>query len=253
MQRCSPEETVIIALDVESLNQAEKIIEATGERASLYKVGSELFTRCGPPAVKLLRDHSKEVFLDLKFHDIPNTVAGAVAAGAALGVKMLNVHASGGFEMMKAAAEGARRQGTGSAEGGSGGRRQKAPKVLAVTVLTSIDERILGEEVGCRRAVQEQVLHLAQLAKKAGLDGVVASPKEVALIRENLGGDFLIVTPGIRPLWAAKGDQKRVMTPAEAIRAGADYIVIGRPITASDDPKAAFDRIVAEIQPEFSG
>lgn len=253
MQRCSLDETIIIALNVESLDQAQKLIEATGDRARIYKVGSELFTRCGPAAVKLLKERGKDVFLDLKFHDIPNTVAGAVAAAVALGVKMLNVHASGGVEMMKAAAEAARPKKSGSEESRSMGESVGPPKVLAVTVLTSIDKKILENEVGCRRKVEEQVLHLARLAKEAGLDGVVASPKEVVLIRENLGRDFLIVTPGIRPLWAAKGDQKRVMTPAEAVRAGADHIVIGRPITASDDPKGAFDRILTEIEPEFRG
>jgi orotidine-5'-phosphate decarboxylase len=234
MHQRRPEETIIIALDVKSLEQASSLVETIGRRAVLYKVGSELFTCCGPPAVKLLRDHGKEVFLDLKFHDIPNTVAGAVAAAAGLGVKMLNVHASGGLEMMKAGAEAAKAAGN-------------AMKVLAVTVLTSIDEAILREDIGCRRPVEEQVVHLAKLARRAGLDGVVASPKETGAIRQSLGRDFLIVTPGIRPNWAAKGDQKRVTTPAEAIQAGADYIVIGRPVTGSDDPERALERILAEI------
>ena len=229
-----PEETILIALDVASLEQAKAVVQAVGERAIGYKVGSELFTRCGPAAVGFLKEQDKEVFLDLKFHDIPNTVAGAVAAAAELGVKMLNVHASGGMEMMRAAARAA-------------GESESRPRVLAVTVLTSIDQTILSEEVGCKRALEEQVLNLAKLASAAGLDGVVASPKEITIIRENLGPDFLIVTPGIRPAWAAKGDQKRVMTPAEALRAGADYIVIGRPITASPNPRDALERIIAEI------
>ncbi len=237
MERVRPEDAIIIALDVESLEQAKEIVQATGEAAVNYKVGFELFTRCGPAAVELLKEHGKEVFLDLKFHDIPNTVARAVAAASALGVKMLNVHASGGAEMMRAAAEAA----------GSGGSGER-PKVLAVTVLTSIDQGILKEEVGCNRSVEEQVVHLARIAAGAGLDGVVASPREIGVIRRNLGADFLIVTPGIRPLWAAKGDQRRVTTPGEAIRAGADYVVIGRPITASDDPKEALERIIEEIR-----
>ncbi len=234
MQQRRPEETIIIALDVTSLGRARDLIQALGGRAMLYKVGFELFTRCGPAAVDLLNGHGKGVFLDLKFHDIPNTVARAVASASRLGVKMLNVHASGGVEMMKAAVEAA-----GAAENG--------PKVLAVTVLTSLDDATLKGDIGCRRPVKEQVIHLAQLASKAGLDGVVASPREIGAIRENLGNDFLIVTPGIRPKWAAKGDQRRVTTPAEAIQAGADYIVIGRPVTASDDPRNALERILAEI------
>ncbi len=238
MEGIRPEERVIIALDVGSLDEAEKVVRATGERAVVYKIGSELFTRCGPSSVELLRKHGKEVFLDLKFHDIPNTVSRAVAAAAALGVKMLNVHAFGGAEMMRAAVEAARRAG-----GGEG------PKVLAVTVLTSIDESILGEDIGCPagRGVEEQVVHLAKVAAGSGLDGVVASAKEVAVIRQSVGSEFLIVAPGIRPRWAAKGDQRRVTTPAEALRAGADYIVVGRPVTASENPKEALERIIAEI------
>jgi orotidine-5'-phosphate decarboxylase len=234
MQERSPEQKILIALDVGSLEQATAVVQAVGERAVGYKVGSELFTRCGPAAVRFLTERGKEVFLDLKFHDIPNTVAGAVGAAAELGVRMLNVHASGGMEMMKAAARAAHASAS-------------RPRVLAVTVLTSIDQPILSEEVGCNRIVEEQVLHLARLACGAGLDGVVASPKEIAIIRENVGPDCLIVTPGIRPAWAARGDQRRVMTPAEAIRAGADYLVIGRPITGSSDPRDALERVIAEI------
>lgn len=234
MQQRRPEETILIALDVASLEQAKAMVQAVGERAVGYKVGSELFTRSGPAAVEFLEEQGKEVFLDLKFHDIPNTVARAVSAAAELGVSMLNVHASGGAEMMHAAARAAQ-------------ACASRPRVLAVTVLTSINQAILSEEVGCERAVEAHVLHLARLALAAGLDGVVSSPKEIAIIRESLGSDFLIVTPGIRPAWAAKADQKRVMTPAEAIRAGADYIVIGRPITASPNPRYAFERIIAEI------
>lgn len=234
MQQRRPEETILIALDVASLEQAKAMVQAIGNRAVGYKVGFELFTRCGPAAVEFLRKQNKEVFLDLKFHDIPNTVAGAVSAAADLGVRMLNVHASGGTEMMKAAVRAANAS-------------VSRPYVLAVTVLTSINQEILSEEVGCQRAVEAHVLHLARLASAAGLAGVVSSPKEIAIIRETLGPDFLIVTPGIRPAWAAKGDQKRVMTPAEAIRAGADYIVIGRPITANPNPRDALERIIAEI------
>ncbi len=242
MQPRCPEETIILALDVESLEDASRILQAAGDRARTFKVGSELFTRCGPSAVELVKKSGKDVFLDLKFHDIPNTVSRAVSAAAALGVKILNVHASGGFEMMKAAAEAARASGL-----------AMPPKILAVTILTSIDEKILSEEIGVRHNVEQQVLHLARLAASAGLDGVVASPKEVSAIRRHLGPDFLIVTPGIRPAWAARGDQRRVMTPAEAIMAGADYIVIGRPVTASENPREALDRIIAEISASQAG
>jgi orotidine-5'-phosphate decarboxylase len=236
MDALRPEERIIIALDVPTLDQADKIIQATAAHALTYKRGSQLFTASGPEAVRLLTNRRKHVFLDLKFHDIPNTVSGAVTAAAALGVKMLNVHASGGVEMMKAASQAAK----------SFPLAQR-PKLLAVTVLTSIDQPILSHDIGCRRSLEQQVLHLATLAATAGLDGVIASPEETPLIRETLGPDFLIVTPGIRPRWAAKGDQKRVMTPAQAIRAGADYIVIGRPVTANEDPQRALQRIIAEI------
>ncbi len=238
MKEIPPEERVIIALDVRSLDAAENVVRATGQRAVVYKIGSELFTRCGPSSVELVKRHGKEVFLDLKFHDIPNTVSRAVEAAASLGVKMLNVHASGGAEMMRAAVEAA----------GTAGSGQR-PKVLAVTVLTSIDEGILAEDIGCPagRGVEEQVVHLAELAAKSGLDGVVASAREASLIRQRVGSELLIVTPGIRPQWAARGDQRRITTPAEALRAGADYIVIGRPVTASADPKGALERIIAEI------
>jgi orotidine-5'-phosphate decarboxylase len=236
MKESRPEERVIIALDVGSLEEVESIVGAIGQRGVFYKIGSELFTRCGPASVAFLRERGKDVFLDLKFHDIPNTVSRAVTAAAALGAKMLNVHASGGAEMIRAAVEAARAAVNG-----------EPPKVLAVTVLTSIDQSILEDDMGCRRTIEEQVVHLASVAAKSGADGVIASPREVGLIRQNIGPEFLIVTPGIRPRWAAKGDQRRVTTPSEAFRAGADYIVIGRPVTASDSPKEAMERILAEI------
>lgn len=236
MQTPKAEEKVIIALDVASLDEARRVVELIGDQAVTYKIGFEFFTRCGPPAISLLRELGKEVFLDLKYHDIPNTVSKAVVAAAALDVKMLNVHASGGMAMMRAAAESAK------ATGGS-----RTPIVLAVTVLTSIDQAILEEEIGCSRPVEEQVAHFARLAAESGLDGVVASPKEIGIIRREVGPRFLIVTPGIRPLWAATGDQRRVTTPSQAVRAGADYLVIGRPVTASKDPRGALARILTEI------
>jgi orotidine-5'-phosphate decarboxylase len=210
---------LIVALDVENYQDAATIIHALRDVVDLFKVGSQLFTRVGPQIVEFLHDHGKECFLDLKFHDIPNTVAKAVESAIALEVRMLTLHARGGSEMLNAAAVVPNR-----------------PLLLGVTVLTSVG----GD-------VKEEVLWLAKLAKKCGLDGVIASPQEIRLIREAIGNDFLIVTPGIRPTWAEAGDQKRVMTPAEAIAAGANYIVVGRPIIEAKDPVLAAQRVIEEM------
>jgi orotidine-5'-phosphate decarboxylase len=233
-----PKDRILIALDVDS---AEKALALAGELKDYvggYKIGKELFTSAGPELVRLISKHSK-VFLDLKYHDIPNTVAGAAKAAANLGVYMFNVHASGGYEMMKAAADAVKQA---SEESGI-----KRPLVIAVTILTSINQEILNSELNIQGEVKDQVIHLAKLAKKAGLDGVVASAKETKLIREACGDDFIIVTPGIRPLWAAKGDQKRVVTPKDAVADGSDYIVIGRAITDQPDRVEAAKRILEEI------
>ncbi|MDH7498873.1 MAG: orotidine-5'-phosphate decarboxylase [candidate division NC10 bacterium] len=233
-------EKLIIALDVETLQEAEKLIDLLRGKAGAFKVGSELFAAAGPAVVEMIHGKGEKVFLDLKFHDIPNTVAKAVVQACRLEVFMLNLHAWGGSEMMRAAAAAARRA--------SANSKDSRPHLLGVTVLTSLDESILNKELGVHRPLREQVVHLAKMAKEAGLDGVVASPQEIREIRLACGKDFLIVTPGVRPAWAAAGDQKRTMTPREAVEAGADYIVVGRPILAASDPFSAASRIIEEIQ-----
>jgi orotidine-5'-phosphate decarboxylase len=229
---------LIFALDVDAFEEAERWVKLLHEQVGVFKVGKQLFTRCGPDVVRMVRAEGGEVFLDLKYHDIPNTVAMAGVEACRLGVRMFNVHALGGREMMvKTVAEVDARYPRGSAE---------RPLLLAVTILTSSTEETL-HEVGIERPVRELVPRLARLAQAAGMDGVVASPQEVGLIRAACGADFAIVTPGVRPASADLDDQKRVLTPGEAIVAGADYLVVGRPISAAVDPPAAADRILAEM------
>ena len=229
-----PSEKIIVALDRPTLAEAEELLKALSGEISFFKIGKELYTAAGPESVQLVKKYSGKVFLDLKFHDIPNTVAGAVRSAIGLGVEMLNFHASGGLKMMQAAVEAAKES-------------SSHPILLGVTVLTSIDGETLRSELRVEHDPADQVLHLARLSKKAGVDGVVASPHEIGIIRENLGQDFKIVTPGIRPEWSQTGDQKRVMTPREAIDAGADYLVIGRPITAAENPAEAAGKIIDEV------
>jgi len=205
----------------------------------MFKVGSELFTAEGPVPVRYLIATGHKVFLDLKFHDIPNTVRAAVREAAQLGVSMVNLHACGGRKMMEAALEGA-------CSGVTGARNGARPRVLAVTILTSLETQDL-EELGITGTPVEAVIRLARLAQSAGLDGVVASPREVSALRQACGPGFLIVTPGIRPASAAANDQARIATPASAIASGADYLVVGRPITGAPDPVAAADAIAAEM------
>jgi len=225
---------VIVPLDVPTLAEATALATRLAGHVAAVKIGKQLFTAEGPAAIRAMHDLGLRVFLDLKYHDIPNTVAGAVAAATSLGVWLLNVHASGGGEMMRAAAKAA---------AGSG-----RPLVIAVTVLTSFSEDAYRAATGTSRTIEAQVLHLARETKAAGLDGVVASPHEIRAVRQACGPDFLIVTPGVRPADTALNDQQRVMTPAETIRAGADYLVIGRPITAARNPVEAAQRITAECQ-----
>ena len=222
---------VIIALDTPDEDKALKLVRLLKNKVSIFKVGLELFCFNGPQIVKKINDEGSKVFLDLKFHDIPNTVAGAARAATNTEAFMFNVHASGGIEMMQRAREAA-----------DSAARGKEPIILGVTVLTSLDEKDL-DDINVHKTPLEQVKALATLTKASGLDGVVASPKEIAAIREAVGDDFLIVTPGVRPSWAATGDQKRVMTPREALDAGADYIVVGRPVTAAEDPVKALDKL----------
>jgi orotidine-5'-phosphate decarboxylase len=230
---------VLVALDVESAAKAIELADQLRGAVGGYKIGKQLFTAAGPAVVRELTSRGDRVFLDLKFHDIPNTVAGAVQSAVATGAWMVNVHASGGTAMMTAAAEAARK----SAE--ALGRPR--PLVIAVTVLTSMTDATLAE-IGIARPVIDHVVYLAQLAKHAGLDGVVASPQETRAIRDACGPDFQIVTPGIRPAdQRGKDDQARTLTPAEAIAAGATYLVIGRPITGASNPREAAERIAATL------
>ncbi len=226
-------ERLIVALDVSSAAAAQKIVAAVGDSARYYKVGLQLYTAEGPQFVRDLVSSGRQVFLDLKLHDIPNTVAAAVKEAAKLGVSMLTVHAAGGGKMLHAAVNAARNS-------------NASPMVLAVTILTSLDSRDL-EHAGVRGSVVDQVSRLAALAISNGCHGVVASAQEAATLRSELGDDFLIVTPGVRPSGSGHGDQARVVTPAEAIASGASYIVVGRPITEASDPGAEAREILAQI------
>jgi orotidine-5'-phosphate decarboxylase len=228
-----PRQRLIVALDVSSAAAAQKIVAAVGDSASCYKVGMQLYTAEGPRVVRDLVASGRRVFLDLKYHDIPNTVAAAVREAAGLGVGMLTVHASGGGKMMRTATEAAR-------------SANAALMILAVTVLTSLDDNDL-DKLGVHGRVQDQVLRLAALAIANGCHGVVASAQEASALRGELEGDFAIVTPGVRPAGAEPGDQARVATPAEAIAAGATHIVVGRPITAAADPASEARAILGQI------
>ncbi len=230
---------LILALDVEGSDEASRWVKMLKEKVGLFKIGKQLFTADGPEAVKTVRKEGADVFLDLKFHDIPNTVAAAAIEAVRLGAAMMNVHALGGYEMMARTAE--------AVENEADRLGVEKPILIAVTILTSMDEKSL-QETGISTPVADEVKRLALLARKAGLDGVVASPHEIRLIKDSCGKDFIVVTPGVRPSFASIDDQKRVMTPAEAVRAGADYLVIGRPITRADDPGRAAVMIAEEMR-----
>lgn len=227
-----PRKSLIVALDVPSAAAAQELVAAVGDAAYCYKVGMQLYTAVGPQVVRDLVASGRKVFLDLKYHDIPNTVASAVREAAQLGVSMLTVHALGGAKMLRAATDAA----------------AVNPEliVLAVTVLTSLDDNDL-DQLGVHARVQDQVLRLAELALTSGCQGIVASAREAAELRSKLGEKFAIVTPGVRPAGVEHGDQARVVTPAEAIAAGATHIVVGRPITEAKDPGAAARRIVEQM------
>ena len=235
----APKDCLVVALDFETLSAAESLVERLAGLVTRFKIGSQLFSASGPTAVEAVQKRGGEVFLDLKYHDIPNTVAGAAREAARMGVLMFNVHASGGIAMMRAAAE--------SAAAAAKEFAVTRPLVIAVTVLTSLDRGALARELGVTSAVEGHVLHLARLAREAGLDGTVASPNEIAGIRNSLGSGWVIVTPGVRPAGSDVNDQARIATPSAAARAGAHYLVVGRPITAASDPVQATERILAEI------
>lgn len=229
---------LIVALDVDNEKRAVELVDVLKNNVKFFKVGFELFSSCGPRIVEIIKEKDCEVFLDLKFHDIPNTVAKAASSITRLGVFMFNVHALGGYDMMKetvdVVADEAERLNI------------ERPRIIAVTVLTSMGEKEL-KKIGVSGNMEHAVLKLANLAKKAGLDGVVASPSEAKLIRKELGKDFLIVTPGVRPACVSTHDQKRVATPKEAIKAGADFIVVGRPIIEANSPEEAALDIIKEM------
>ena len=227
-------ERLIVALDISSSADALKIVSSLGDSVQTYKVGMQLYTAEGPKIVRDLISAGKSIFLDLKYHDIPNTVAATVREAAHLGVSMMTVHASGGTKMLRAAAEAARSS-------------NSPPKILGVTVLTSMDENDL-HEIGVSGQPVDQVLKLASIALAAGCDGIVSSAREVRNLRTSFGQSFLAITPGVRPAGAAHGDQARVVTPAEAIAAGATHIVVGRPITSAPRPEAAIQSVLRELE-----
>ncbi len=233
-----PRNRVFCALDTADAEHAQRLAAALAGTVGGLKLGLEFFTANGPGGVAALRASGLPIFLDLKFHDIPNTVAGAVRAAAALGPRLLTVHAGGGGAMIAAARA--------AAEEGAAAAGHPRPRLLAVTVLTSLDAAALAA-TGVAGTLDAQVRRLARLARDAGADGAVCSPHEVAMLRDACGPDFLLVVPGVRPAWAAAQDQKRVMPPAVALAQGADLLVIGRPITGADDPAAAARRIQSEL------
>jgi orotidine-5'-phosphate decarboxylase len=237
-KRGSMRERLIVALDVDTLHQAKQLVQLLAGEVGMFKIGKQLFTHAGPQAVQLIQQLGGEIFLDLKFHDIPSTVAKAASEATRLGVKMFNVHASGSLEMMLTTVKEVERV--------CRQEKLRRPIMLAVTVLTSLNQDDL-QRVGVEHKVADQVVRLALLTQEAGLDGVVASPHEVSDIRAACGRSFIIVTPGIRPASAGRNDQQRVMTPADAVRAGVDYIVVGRPIIEADDPVGAARAIVADM------
>ena len=230
---------LIVALDFHTLEDVKTLVEELGDSVSYYKVGMELFYSAGPQVITYLKEKNKNIFLDLKLHDIPNTVGEGLCSLMRLGADIVNVHASGGFTMMKTAAEKlhalAEKQGV------------PCPKIIAVTILTSINEEDWAG-LGMECEIRQQVVRLAKLTKEAGLDGVVASPQEASAIREACGPDFMIVTPGVRPAGAAINDQSRIATPASALTNGASHLVVGRPIRAAEDPKAEALAIIKEME-----
>lgn len=234
----SVSDRIIVPLDVPTEAAAMALVESL-PLVSFWKVGLELFVSAGPSILSKLKDRKKRIFLDLKFHDIPNTVAGACRAAGGYGVDLLTVHASAGRQAIEAAQT--------AAQEGAAAMGQQPPNLIAITLLTSLSSRDLAFDLKVPVELPEYALQMALLAKESGLAGAVCSPQEVENLRQVCGDDFLLVCPGVRPVWAEAGDQRRSMTPRDAMAAGADYLVIGRPITASGEPAAAFERICEEI------
>jgi orotidine-5'-phosphate decarboxylase len=233
-------ERLVLALDVNDFKKAEELVGGLIDYVGAFKIGNQLFTAEGPKVVDMVNKKGGKVFLDLKFHDIPNTVARAAEVATKLGVSIFNVHTSGGYEMMKAAAEATAKI--------SQELAIRKPIILGVTLLTSINQEILEKEIGIIKRLEEQVVHLAKLAKASGLDGVVASSWEIKEIRKACGEDFVILTPGIRPAGQSSDDQKRVMAPQEAIKLGANFLVVGRPIRNAANPVEAVKQILKEME-----
>ena len=233
-------ERLILAVDTSDINEARRYLDELYEHVGVFKIGLQLFTHYGPEILKIFQNADAKIFLDCKYLDIPNTVAKACEAATDHGVQMFTVHASGGSEMLKAASTAVK-----SAAEKSG---KTPPIILAVTVLTSISAEVLQKELSVNLDLEEQVLKLARQCKESGVMGIVASPEEVSSLRQELGSEMLIVTPGVRPSWADANDQKRFTTPGQAIKNGADFLVVGRPITSASDPKDAARRVVAEIE-----
>jgi orotidine-5'-phosphate decarboxylase len=244
LRQGSARSRLIFALDVARLGEAEQLVRALVREVGLFKIGKQLFLHAGPPVVRMVREKGGEVFLDLKFHDIPRTVAKAAAEATRMGVRMFDLHASGSLAMMRQTVNEVNRI--------CRNEQLRRPKILAVTVLTSLtrdDLRRLGVQAG----VESQVVRLARLAREASMDGVVASPLEISRIRKECGRSFLIVTPGVRKARSSWDDQKRVLTPEQAIQAGADYIVVGKPIRDAKEPQAAAREIVMEMERACAG
>ena len=233
---------IIVALDMDDIQTATHLADQLKDSIKIFKVGLQLFTAGGPAVVRALQERGCQIFLDLKYHDIPNTVAQAARLATKLGVFMFTVHTFGGSQMLRAAAEAAKESAI--------KRGVVKPLVLGVTILTSIDDNVLREELGINRTVKDQVLRLTGLARSAVLDGLVLSGCEVTAVRAKMGGEVVLVVPGVRPAWAGAqpADQRRIMEPAEAIRAGADYVVVGRPITGAANPVDAARRLVEELE-----
>ncbi|MFO7866144.1 MAG: orotidine-5'-phosphate decarboxylase [Candidatus Aminicenantes bacterium] len=236
-------EKIIVALDVDTRQKALELVRRLPS-ARCYKIGLRLYTAEGPGFIQEIAQMGKRIFLDLKFHDIPNTVAGAVKAAVDLGVDMMTLHASGGVEMMARAVEEAAEE--------TAKKNMKRPHLLAVTILTSLQDSDL-KKMNIPSSPMDMVLTLASLAQEAGMDGIVCSPKETPAVRKQAGPGFKIVTPGIRPAWASAGDQKRILTPAEAVRSGSDYLVVGRPVIQAASPEEALEQIIQELDVKKPG
>lgn len=239
MTLLSVADRIIVPLDVSTEVEAIALMSAL-PKVTFWKVGLELFVSTGATILQTLKEQEKQIFLDLKFHDIPNTVAGACRAAARHGVDLLTIHATAGRPALKAARE--------ALQEGADDAGQPVPRLIAITLLTSLTSRELAFDLKIPLELPEYALQMALLARESGLGGAVCSPQEVEQLRQVCGSEFLLVCPGVRPTWAEAGDQRRAMTPTAALRSGADYLVIGRPITAADDPPAAFDRICRELE-----